>query len=85
MKKIIFTILAVVLICFATLTGCGNYRLFDTSFKYDKAIVNWMGEERIIEIDSWTDYEGEQIQIWDKQGNVWLLNSVYTMLVKEEE
>ena len=61
----------------------GNRSLVDTKFKYNKAIVN-IGEETIeIEISKWKDYDGEQIQVWSKDGKVYLFSSFNSVLVGE--
>lgn len=61
----------------------GNKQVIDTNIRFDKCIT-YLGDEKIeINIDKWNDYEGEQIQIVDKNGNVYLLSSFNTMLVKE--
>lgn len=86
MKKII----AIVLIVIACLAFCGcssnfcNKQIVDLNYKFDYAIVQRYDGEQIIHIKTWTDFDdGEQIQIIDTDGNVWLLNSMYTILVKE--
>ena len=50
------------------LSGCGNYNMVDTTFRFNKAII--FGEDcaTIIEIEKWTDYDGEQLQIQTKDG-----------------
>lgn len=63
------------------LTGC-NYKMIDTNFRFDYAIINIDGEYQKIEIDSWTDYDGEQLQITAKDGTVYLTNSFNCTLVK---
>ena len=84
MKKIIALILvAMMLFC---LVSCGNYDTFDTVYTYNYAIVSFPdGEVRKIEIDKWSDYEGEQIQIIAKDGTVYLVNSNNCILVKDPE
>lgn len=49
------------------LTGC-NYQVLDTTYSYDKAYCYYGNKEVIYEIDSWMDYEGEQIQIKTEEG-----------------
>jgi len=59
----------------------GNKEMFDLSYNFDKAIVT-CGEERIeLEIESWNDYEGEQLQIKTKDGKVYLVSSMNTILI----
>lgn len=61
----------------------GNKQVIDLNIRFDKCIT-YLGNEKIeIDIDKWNDYEGEQIQIVDKNGNVYLLSSFNTMLLKE--
>ena len=61
----------------------GNKTVIDLKYKYDKAIITMNNEKIEIEIDSWSDYEGEQIQIIGKNGKVYLVSSFNTILVKE--
>ena len=73
-------ILAVGMIALA-LSGC-NYQAIDLNYNYDYAIINIDGEYQKIEIDSWTDYDGEQLQITAKDGTVYLTTSFNCTLVK---
>lgn len=59
----------------------GNKKIVDTAFAYNYADVYLPGgEKKTIEIDKWADYEGEQIQIWAKDGNRYLISSFNTIL-----
>jgi hypothetical protein len=59
----------------------GNKKIVDTAFVYNYADVYLPGgEKKTIEIDKWADYEGEQIQIWAKDGNRYLISSFNTIL-----
>ena len=81
MKKKIVILSA--LMIFA-LSGC-NETVIDTTFKYDKAIIKLANDEVVeVEIKSWLDYEGEQIQIVSKDGTVYLTNSFRCDLIKSE-
>ena len=80
-KKII-TVLAVIIILLC-LTGC-NKQIVDVSYSYDTAICNISGEYKELEIKKWKDYDGEQLQIVDKKGNVYLVSSVNCTLVNEK-
>ena len=66
------------------LTGC-NYQIVDFDLTFDYAIINLGGEYKKIIIDTWKDYEGEQLQIKDKEGNVYLTSSFNCTLVKEDK
>lgn len=84
MKKIFALVLVVLML--TSLTACGNYDAFDTVYTYDYAIVTFPdGTTQTIELEQWTDYEGEQIQITAKDGTVYLVNSVNCVLVKKPE
>lgn len=86
MKKLKMLALAAVAVLSMMLASCGNYMMFDTEYTFDYAIVSFPdGSSRKIDIQSWTDYEGEQIQIVDTEGNVYLINSVNCVLVKEKD
>ena len=54
----------------------GNRTLIDTKFYYDYAIVQ-LADGSVIEgkVDTWRDYEGEQIQV-TINGETWLVHSV---------
>lgn len=84
MKKLVLFGLAALLML--TLCSCGNYDLFDTNYTYDYAIISFPdGSVQTIEIEQWTDYEGEQIQIIAKDGTVYLLSTVNCILVNEPD
>lgn len=66
------------------LTGC-NKQIIDLEYSYNKAICVIGNETKEIEIKKWKDYEdGEQLQITDKEGNVYLVSSYNCILVKEK-
>lgn len=59
--------LILTLVCIMSLTllcGCGNKKLFDTTYKFDYAIIE-LPNGNIVEgkVKSWKDYEGEQLQV----------------------
>lgn len=59
----------------------GNKTAIDMKHNYEKAIINLNGETQEIEIDTWSDYDGEQIQIIAKDGTVYLVSSFNTILI----
>lgn len=80
-----FIITTVITCTLVMLLNACNYDVIDTNYTFDYAIINLGGEYKKIAISSWRDYEdGEQIQITDKQGNVYLTNSFNCTLVKGE-
>ena len=84
MKKILVTIIALMLMI-AALAGCGNKQFFDTTYRFDYAIISLPNGEIIEgEIDSWTDYEdGDQIQV-KINGDIYLVHSSNIVLIKEK-
>lgn len=47
----------------------GNKQFFDTHHDFDYAYVTWPdGTSEKLSINSWTDYEGDQIQITTSKG-----------------
>lgn len=90
MKKIICLVL--VLLIVVTLCSCGenarafNKQVFDFQYSFKYAIIQRYDGEQIIELKSWTDYEdGEQLQLTDTDGRVWLVSSYNTILISEAE
>ena len=84
MKKILVTVIMTTLLA-ATLSGCGNKQIFDTTYSFDRAIISLPNGE-VIEgkIDSWTDYEdGDQIQV-KINGVTYLVHSSDVVLIKEK-
>ena len=85
MKKFLIIILLtiIMLLCLGCLTGC-NKQIIDTTYTYDKAIIQ-LGDETIkVDIKKWNDYEGEQLQIISTDGTVYLVSSFNTILIKEK-
>lgn len=79
MKKILL-----LLIPLLVLTGCGNKDMWDTEYTFDYAECYFGGKYEKINIKTWTTYEdGEQVQIKDKDGNLYLLNMNYCRLIRE--
>ena len=84
-KKQKIVIILLIILVLITMTGCGNKQIFDFDYEYDKAICKIGNEVKEITIKSWTDYDGEQLQLKDKKGNVYLVNSVNCTLIKENK
>ena len=80
-KMVAITIMGICILL--GLTGC-NQQIIDLNYTYDKAICNIGNETKEIKIDKWNDYEGEQLQIIDEEGNVYLASSYTCILVKEK-
>lgn len=82
--KLILWIIGIIVVLgiLCSLTGC-NYQVVDLDYTYNYAIINLGGEYKEIEIQSWRDYEGEQMQIKDKEGNIYLTSSFNCTLIKK--
>lgn len=81
-KKIIIIVLLLAILCCCVLCGCNgcNYQLLDTTYRYNKAYVK-IGEEWVdLEIQSWGDYEGEQLQLKLNDGSILLVSSYNCIL-----
>lgn len=62
MRKKLFLILLIACIC-ATFTAC-NYQLIDLTYKYNYAYIELQDGQIISgEVEAWTDYDGEQLQV----------------------
>ena len=84
MKKIVVYISMMVILIGSLfiLTGC-NMDIIDTNYTFDKCIT-YIGDEKLeIEIKTWKDYDGEQIQIEAKDGIVYLISMNNSILIKE--
>ena len=64
MKKKILAIVTGVGLSIGLLSGSGNHVVFDTTFSYDRAQIK-LQDGTIVkgEVEKWTDYEGDQMQI----------------------
>ena len=80
MKKLYLAVILV--IAFLSFTAC-NYNVIDTNWHFDHAWINLGGEWQYIEIDSWSDGEGEQLTVIAKDGSVYTVSSFNCTLVKE--
>ena len=70
-------------LCMLCLTGC-NKQMIDTTYKFDRAIINLQNGTSIeIEVQSWNDYEGDQLQIKAKDGTVYLVHSSNCTLIND--
>lgn len=77
-------ILSVLAIILVICTGC-NKTIFDTTYTFNKANIYLNGEWKTINIKEWTDYDdGEQLQIVDTDGHVYLTSSYNCTLIKDD-
>jgi hypothetical protein len=77
MKKLVAIIsMLVLMLCF---TGC-NQQVFDTNYTFDRAYVKIGEEWKDIEIKTWGDYEGEQLQLKLQDGTVLVVHAANCIL-----
>lgn len=79
MKKL-FSLLIMGIALF--MSGCGNYNLIDTTYEFHK--VHIYETNKCYEIKSWTDYDGEQLQVDMKDYGVVLISSINCMLIADK-
>lgn len=81
MKKIMFIL--IVLASIAVMSACGNYDLFDTEYEFDRCIIKFPNGD-ILEgnVDSWCDYEGDQIQV-EINGVYYVVHSSNIILISD--
>ena len=76
MKKLLILSLGVIL-----LTGC-NKQILDLDYEYNKVKCNYDGDKFELNIDKWTDYDGEQLQV-KSNGKTYLLSGNKCYLIKD--
>lgn len=85
MKKIYVVLVAIILLIAmaVSLTACGNKQIFDFNQKFEYAYVCWPdGTAEKLKINSWKDYDGEQLQITTDNGT-YLFHSANCVLAHE--
>lgn len=84
LHKVAFIVFIMVIVILISLTGCGNKDFWDSNYTFNKAIIKMPdGNVLELEIETWRDYDGEQIQITDKNGTIYLVSSINCVLIKE--
>lgn len=83
-KSVLITLMMVVmLISVFTITSWSNKQLFDTTYNFDRAIIELPNGEVIEgEVDSWKDYEGDQLQI-KIDGTTYLAHSSKVAMIND--
>lgn len=85
MKRNKFIITLLIMLLALGVTGC-NYKIIDTKWSYDTAIIKLANDEIVeVNVQSWTDYEGEQIQIIADDGTVYLTSSYRCDLISSPD
>lgn len=82
MKKIIGIICMIVMLL--SLVGCGNKTFLDTTYTFDRAIIQMPNGEIVEgEVQTWNDYEdGDQIQV-KIDGIIYLVHSSNIILIAD--
>ena len=78
MKKICLILLLVMFVF--SISGCGNYDIFDTTYTFEYVHLHKSNE--CLKIKSWTDYEGEQIQVTLEDDTVILVSNINADLIQ---
>ena len=82
MKKLLI-VLSFIFLSFS-LSSC-NYEMMDMHYQFDKVHTTFDGVHyQCYEIESWTDFEGEQIQVNIKGYGIVLLSSYNSYLIKDK-
>ena len=79
MRKKILLLVATLMLGTAFLTGC-NKQVVDWNLVFNRAYVKVGNEWIDIEVKTWTDYDGEQLQLTLKDGTVMVVSSVNCIL-----
>lgn len=81
-KKIVAFFLMVMMLL--SLCACGNKQLFDTTYKYDRAILSLPNGEVVDgKVSSWCDYaDGDQLQVVIN-GTTYLVHSTNIVLISK--
>ena len=80
MKKVVAIIsLLVLMMCF---TSCSNKQIFDTNYTFDRVYVKLGEEWKDLEVKTWKDYDGEQLQLKLQDGTVLIVHSANCILYK---
>ena len=67
-----------------SLVGCGNNDMLDTQYTFPKAVIFSDNSVTIVEVESWSDYDGEQLQITTPEGFCFVTSSFDTKLINDE-
>ena len=71
MKKKITIMLLALIMPILTLTGCScNRSMWDTSYRFDKALVYEKGEWTEYVVTKWADYDNDMVCIWTSDGQM---------------
>ena len=85
-KKVSILAIVCIVILSGCFGGCGcNRQLIDTTYKFDKAIIDLGTEVITVEIKSWKDFEDGEYQITTKDGEVYLTHSSRCVLIKSTD
>ena len=83
MRAKIFVVVAVIIAVASILAGCNQ--VLDTTYHFDRAIIS-MPDGTILDgvVDSWCDYEGDQLQV-KVDGITYLVHSSDVVLITKRK
>lgn len=84
-RAIAMVVVILLLVCMAILcTGCGNKRLFDTTWSFEKAIIFLPDGEKLEgKVTSWTDFDGSDMIQVAIDGKMYLTHSSNVVMISE--
>lgn len=80
---VVLVMLGLTALLVVTLSSC-NKQIVDTTYTFNKAIIRLQDNSIVSgEIDSWKDYDGDQLQIRMKDGTTYLVHANNATLIHE--
>ena len=80
---VVLVMLGLTALLVVTLSSC-NKQIVDTTYTFNKAIIRLQDNSIVSEeIDSWKDYDGDQLQIKMKDGTTYLVHANNATLIHE--
>lgn len=81
---VIAILIAIAVGIFVMFNGGCNRQIVNVKYRFDKAMIKMPdGTCKTVNVKSWRDYEGDQLQVIDRAGNVYLGHACNIMLFSE--
>ena len=79
-----FGVIAILLAAVVTLSGCGNYDMWDTTYRFHRAIISLPNGEIVDgKVDRWVDFESDAVQVVI-DGTTYLTHYSNVVLINEK-
>ena len=83
LEKCFIVLVGLVIFAIGCCSRC-NKQIVDTTYTFNKAIIRLQDNSIVSgEIDSWKDYDGDQLQIKMKNGTTYLVHANNATLINE--